>query len=277
MFATNLFSMYKFKKLLFTLLVVSITSCTVNKVKTSTHPLNKVEITAHRGALRTHPENTLIAMQKAIEIGADFSELDVQETSDGVLVLYHDKNLKKTTGVDIGIWEISYDSISKLEAGAWFDPKFKGEPIPKLEDIMDEVKGKMKLNIEIKMNGHQKQLTEKVVQLVEDKKYIAHCILTSFDLNAIDKVKKLNKNIKAGYILREIPEDRDIFNSGINTISANKDMVNDAFIKKAHKHNLEVHVWIVNEPEEMKKFIQLGVDNIVTDYPEILFKVLNKN
>ena len=263
----NLFSMYKLKKLLFTLLVVSITSCTPNKV----------EITAHRGALRTHPENTLIAMQKAIEIGADFSELDVQETSDGVLVLYHDKNLKKTTGVDIGIWEISYDSISKLEAGAWFDPKFKGEPIPKLEDIMDEVKGKMKLNIEIKMNGHQKQLTEKVVQLVEDKKYISNCILTSFDLDAIDKVEKLNKNIKTGYILREIPENRDIFNSGVDLISAHKTMVNDAFIKKAHKHNLEVHVWIVNEPEEMKKFIQLGVDNIVTDYPERLFKVLNKN
>jgi len=235
----------------------------------------KVEITAHRGASGTYPENTLIAMKMAIEKGADYSELDVQETSDGILVLYHDGNLKRTSNVDLDIWKISYDSISKLEAGAWFDPEFKGEPVPKLEEVIDEVKGKMKLNIEIKMNGHQKQLTEKVVQLVEEKDFISNCILTSFDLNAIDKVKQVNKNIKAGYILSKIPEDRDIFNSGIDLLSVNKRLVDKEFVKKAHKNNLEVHVWTVNKPEEMEYLIQLGVDNIITDHPEILFEIVN--
>ncbi len=237
--------------------------------------VRKTEITAHRGASGNFPENTLLAMKMAIERGADFSELDVQESSDGILVLYHDKNLKRTSGISGNLWEIPYDSLEKLEAGNWFDPSFRGEPIPKLIDVMNAVKGKMKLNIELKMNGHQKQLTEKVVQMVVENNFVSDCIITSFDLEAVDKVKRLNQDIKAGYILGRMPQDKDIFNSDIDLLSVSGKMVNKYLIEKAHSHSLEVHVWTVNKKEDMITLIELGVDNIITDYPALLQDVIN--
>jgi len=233
----------------------------------------KVEITAHRGASGNFPENTLVAMKMAIEDGADYAELDVQESADGVLVLYHDKNLQRTSGVNRNIWEMPYDSLLKLEAGNWFDPNFNGEPIPRLIDVIHAVKGKMKLNIELKMNGHQKQLTKKVVQMVEENDFISDCILTSFDLQAIDKVKELNKEIKAGYILGKMPKDKDVYRSDLDLISVSGKLINKDLIEKARKHNLEVHVWTINEKENMRQLIDLGVDNIITDYPAQLNEV----
>ncbi len=236
----------------------------------------RVGITAHRGASGNFPENTLLAMKKAIEKGADYSELDVQESSDGILVLYHDKNLQRTSGINRNMWEMPYDSLLKLEAGNWLNPNFKGEPIPRLIDVINLVRGKMKLNIEIKMNGHQKQLTEKVVQMVEENNFISDCILTSFDLDEIDKVKSLNKEIKVGYILGRMPKDRDIYSSDIDLLSVSGKLINKDFIEKAQKHNLEVHVWTINKKENMRKLIDLGVDNIITDYPSLLQDVINK-
>jgi len=156
-----------------------------------------VLVTGHRGASGLAPENTIIAMQKAIEAGAEFSELDVQETSDGMFVLMHDTSLKKTTGVDKEIWEMDFVSLNDLEAGAWFDPEFKGEPIPTLADVMDYVRGKMKLNIEMKVNNHEDQLPERVAALIEEKDFIDECIVTSFDFKSIDKIRALNMDISS--------------------------------------------------------------------------------
>jgi len=231
---------------------------------------NDVIITAHRGASGLAPENTMIAMMKAIEAGAEFSELDVQETRDGVVVLLHDGSLKKTTGLDRNIWEMPYDSLVGLDAGSWFGPDFKDEPIPTLESVIDAVDGKMKLNIELKMNGYQKQLAERVVALVEKKGFIEQCILTSFDFEIIDKVKQLNGDIKAGYIFSKIPDNVDVFNANVNILSVHKSVVDKEFVKKAQAGNKEVHVWTVNETEDMNRLIDLGVNSIITDRPDIL-------
>ncbi len=79
-----------------------------------------ITITAHRGASGHAPENTLSSLRKAIEMGADFCEIDVQETIDGVLILFHDNNFKRTTGIDKNVWETTYDEVKNLEAGCWF-------------------------------------------------------------------------------------------------------------------------------------------------------------
>jgi glycerophosphoryl diester phosphodiesterase len=235
---------------------------------------NRVINTAHRGASGKAPENTMIAIMTAIKAGSDFSELDVQETKDGVLVLLHDGNLKRTTGLDRNIWEMPYDSIVGLDAGSWFSSEFKDEPIPTLESVIDAVNGKMKLNIELKMNGHEKQLAERVVALVEDKGFISNCILTSFDFEIINKVKQLNGNIKVGYIFKKIPQNVDVFNANVDLLSVNKKLVDEEFVKKAHAGNKEVHVWTVNESEEMKRLIDLGVNSIITNRPDVLVDLL---
>lgn len=233
-----------------------------------------VVVTAHRGASGLAPENTLSSMQAAIENNADFSELDAQETADGVIIVLHDKDLKRTGGKEGNIWELNYADLKNYEVGSWFDKKYDGEKIPTLQEVIDLVKGKMKLNIELKMNGHEKKLAERVVKIVEDNNFVDQCIITSFNFDEIKTVRKINKNIKVGYIFSKIPDDVDVFSADCDLLSVNKKLVDEAFVKKAHDHGKEVHVWTVNEPEDMKRLIALGVESIITNYPNKLNEIL---
>ncbi len=253
---------------------ISIAVLTAFLLACSQQTQKTVLVTGHRGASGLAPENTISAMLKAIEVGADYSELDVQETSDGILVLMHDNSLTRTTGLEKNMWEVDYASLTALEAGAWFDSKFTGEAIPLLESVIDTVRGKMKLNIELKYNKHDKRLAERVVELVERKDFIAECILTSFNFEAIDKVRKLNKTIKVGYIFSKMPDDVDVFTSDVDLLSVNYKLVDKEFVEKAHANKKDIHVWTVNKPEEMQRLINLGVESIITDRPDILVNLL---
>lgn len=231
-------------------------------------------ITAHRGASGTAPENTLIAIQRAIELGAGFAEIDVQETSDGEIILLHDKTLERTGGVAWNIWETPYDSLKKIEVGSWFAPEYVGEPLPRLADVMDAVKGKIKLNIELKINGHEKALVEKVVALIHEKNFQSECIITSFDLNSLKKVRQLDNDLKVGLIFSKYPENIDVFSLNVDLLSVKHTLVDEEFMRKARVHDKEVHVWTVNEPEKMKQLLDLGVTSIITNYPEKLRALL---
>jgi glycerophosphoryl diester phosphodiesterase len=260
--------MNRIKSLSNLLILISLVSFCCQKINPT------VLVTAHRGASGLAPENSMSSMLKALELGADFAELDVQETSDGVLILLHDNSLKRTTGLEKNIWEMDYTSLIGIDAGQWYDSKFKGEPIPRLESVMDTVRGKMKLNIELKYNSHDKRLAERVVELVVRKNYINECILTSFNFEAINLVRKLNKTIKVGYIFSKIPEGVDVFTADVDLLSVNYKLVEKDFVEKAHANDKEVHVWTVNEPEEMQRLINLGVESIITNRPDLLVTLL---
>lgn len=223
-------------------------------------------ITAHRGASGLAPENTLSAIHLALAQGADCCEIDIQETADGVVVLLHDDNLKKTTGIHRNIWEVTYAEIKQLDAGAWFDPKFKGEPIPTLEQVLAAVPGRMKLNIELKINGHEKHLIESAIAILERSDFIKDCVLTSFDFAAVQSVRQINSAIRIGYIFSTNPPE-SIFQADCELLSVHKKLATQALIQKAHAHQKQVHVWTVNEPDEMQRFIELGVDSIITNWP----------
>src|SRR5262249_20771464 len=109
-----------------------------------------VEVTAHRGHARAAPENTLSAMRKAIESGADYAEMDVQLTSDGKIVLLHDRDLKRVAGDSRRLDELSYDEVRQLDVGRWFDPAFSGERVPTLAEVINLCRGKIRMNIELK-------------------------------------------------------------------------------------------------------------------------------
>lgn len=235
----------------------------------------KVIATAHRGASGFAPENTIAAIVKAMEIGADYAELDVQEIADGSLILFHDKTLERTTNATGNIWEMTLADVQGVDAGSWYDKEYAGEPIPTLEAVIDTVHGKMNLNIELKMNGHEKMLVEQVVKLVQEKNFISECIITSFDREAVRKVKLIDPNIKTGFIFSRMPEE-DILNAEFDLLSVKKTLVDEEFVKKVHKHNKEVHVWTVNNAEEMKKLISYGVDGIISDHPDILLESIGR-
>jgi glycerophosphoryl diester phosphodiesterase len=243
-----------------------------SKVETTS---KKIIVTGHRGASGYAPENTLSAMKVAIEMGAEYSELDVQETADGVIILLHDSSLKKTSGVDKNIWEVKYAYLKGLDVGSWFSIDYKNEPIPTLEEVISLVNGKMKLNIELKANGHEKMLAERALKVVTDNNFLDQVVFTSFKFDEIRKIRKLNKDAKVGYIFGRLPEDVDVFSEDVDLLSVNIKTVDAEFMKRAKASGKEVAVWTVNKPEDMKRMIELGVDDIITNYPDILRKVLD--
>lgn len=233
----------------------------------------KILITAHRGASGLSPENTLAAMLQAIEFQADYAELDVQETKDGHIILLHDADLKRTTNDSGVIWEKTMPDLQGVDAGSWKAPEFAGEPIPLLTTVIDRVNGKIKLNIELKINDHQEDIEQRVLKIIEEKNFIDQCIVTSFNRASVEKVKDLNPKIRVGLIFDKMPRD-DIYQTRWELFSVHYNLVNRDFVEKAHKANKQVHVWTVDDPNLMKKLIADGVDSIITNRPDILWEVL---
>jgi glycerophosphoryl diester phosphodiesterase len=235
------------------------------------HP---VAVTAHRGSSKDAPENTLSAIRRAIEDGADFAEIDVQETADGVIVLLHDTDLRRIAGLNKTIWQSTYSEIKSLDAGSWFSPDFKGEHIPTLAQALELSRNKIKLNIELKFNGHDKQLVASAVQIIRDHSFGSQCVITSLNYDGLIKVKKLHPDLKTGFIIAK--SIGNMFRVDTDFLSLASGMVNADVIAAVRKRKMGVHVWTVNRPGGMSYFINLGVDNIITDYPAKLAAVIKE-
>ncbi len=235
---------------------------------------HQVAVTAHRGSSMDAPENTLSAVRRAIDDGADFAEIDVQQTADGVIVLLHDTDLMRIAGVNKKIWQLTYPEIKSLDAGSWFSPDFKGEHIPTLAETLKLSHDKIKLNIELKFNGHEKQLVESVVKIVRDHQFESQCVITSLNYDGLRKVEKLNPDLKTGFIIAK--SIGNMFRVDTDFLSLASSIVTADVIAAARKREKAVHVWTINSPDNMSYFINLGVDNIITDYPAKLVAMINE-
>lgn len=228
----------------------------------------EVSITAHRGSSYEAPENSISAIKAAIDAGADYAELDVQETLDGELVLLHDGSFLRTAGVDKKPSELTLDEIKKLDVGAWFDDSFAGESVPTLKDVIEYSKGKIKLNIEIKTADTDKHIIEEVAKLINQYDFYDQCVVTSLDFNAITKIEELDSRIKTGYIMFVALGDLSKMN--VDFYSIEESNITEKFIMTAHGLGREVHVWTINTDESMENMLDMGVDNIITDNVEML-------
>ncbi len=237
-----------------------------------------IAITAHRGNCDQAPENTISALSAAIVAGVDFTEIDVQQTLDGELIVFHDFNLRRLTKTcDANIWELSSNQLQSLDVGRWFSPKFVGEKIPFLYQCFDLVKGKIKLNLELKLNGYEVNLAEAVVNLISQKDFWKDCIISSFDYDTLLKVKTLAPSLTVGLIINSTISNLEEFQQKfqVDFYSVSASYLTGDLIEFAHKNHQEVHVWTVNSLEEIKRFINLGVDNIITDKPLLALTLLN--
>ena len=235
---------------------------------------DRVEVTAHRGSSKKAPENSLSAITQAIEDGADYAEIDVQETADGVVVLLHDSDLMRIAGVNRKIWEVTYQEMSSFDTGSWFSPEFSGERIATLERAIATSKGRIKLNIELKYNGHDRKLAEEVVEIVRKNGFVNDCVITSLNKDGLRAVRGLDGSIKIGHIVAK--SIGDILSQDVDVLSVESKLATADFIAKAHDREKEVHVWTVNEPRNMERFIDLRVNNIITDHPELLVQLLQE-
>jgi glycerophosphoryl diester phosphodiesterase len=234
----------------------------------------KIIIVAHRGASRAAPENTLSAMKKAIEFGADYAECDVFQTKDGEIVLFHDEEMERTTGQQGMIWEYTLTELREMEVGSWFKEEFKGEPIPILREVIQLAKGKIRLNIEVKVSGEDPEIVQKVVDIIRSEGIATECMITSFERPVIEEVKIIAPELVTGFIFDE-DHPPDIFEGSWEYVCSKRNIVDAEFVKKAKQKGKKIFVWTVNYPAEMEKLIGLGVDGIITDVPNILKDIVS--
>jgi len=171
-------------------------------------------------------------------------------------VLFHDEEMERTTGKEGMIWDYTL-----------------AEPIPALREVIQLVKGKIKLNIEVKISGKDPDIAQKVVGIIRSERIEKECMVTSFEKPVIEKVKEIAPELITGFIFDE-EHPPDIFEGNWEAVCSKRNIVNEAFVQKARQKGKKIFVWTVNYPAEMKKFIDLGVDGIITDVPDILKGVL---
>ncbi|MCM1288236.1 MAG: glycerophosphodiester phosphodiesterase [Clostridium sp.] len=233
-----------------------------------------MEVTAHRGASAFYPENTMAAFEGAREMGADWIELDVQQSKDGQIIVMHDTNFKRTTGIDANTWELTYEEISKLDAGSFFDSTFAGEKIPLLSQVVAFAReNDIKLNIELKPTGHETDFEKCVVDVVKAAGIEENCVITSQVYEVLENVKEYDSTITTVYVMSLAYGDINKLEAA-DHFSVEATNATPSLIASVHREGKQLYVWTVNTKESITKMAELNVDNIITDDIELARKCI---
>lgn len=242
--------------------------------------VNRPLIFAHRGACRAAPENTLPAFEAAMRLGADGVELDVQYSADGALVVFHNPTLEKTSTGAGRVTAHTLAQLRGLDAGSWFGPAFAGTGIPLLDEVLDLLKGKLLVNIELKaLEATFSDLGVDVIKAVRAHDMVDEVVISSFNPFALRRAKQAGPEIECALLLA--PDLPAWMRLGLTRRHSRADglhpelsMVNAAYMAAAAKRGLPVRVWTVDEAADMRRMIALGVDALITDVPEVARAVL---
>ena len=235
--------------------------------------LIETEITAHRGSSRTAPENTIPAIEAAVEEMADSVEIDVQMTADGVVVLGHDASLKRVAGVNRSIASMTFEELEKLDVGSWFSSEYAGTRIPSLSEVLELCSQKTSLNIEIKYVGKNSELPEKTAEMVREYGMENQCVITSTNLSYLKRVKEALPEIRTGYII-SAAYGNFYSSEDVDFISIRSGFVTSALMQNAHEQGKAVYAWTVNTKSELERLTLLGVDGIITDRPVLAREIV---
>jgi glycerophosphoryl diester phosphodiesterase len=235
---------------------------------------DEVTIMAHRGSSKAAPENTVAAIRKAIQDDADWVEIDVQETADGEVVVFHDSDFMKLARVNLKIWDATMRDLTDIDIGSWLAPEFKDERVPTLAKVLDECKGKIRVNIELKYYGHNVQLEQRVADIVESRNMASDVVVMSLKMDGVRKMKSIRPDWKVGLLMSASVGD-------LKKVEADFLAVNAAFadrklIRSAHDTGKEVYVWTVNDAPTMSAMMSRGVDGLLTDNPAVARSVLEQ-
>jgi glycerophosphoryl diester phosphodiesterase len=231
-------------------------------------------ITAHRGAKAVAPENTMAAFKAAMDAGADFTELDVQHTKDRQVVVLHDADFMRMGGDPRRIADLTAAEVATIDIGRKSGPQFAGEHAPTLEEVIDLVRGRMKINIELKYNVPDPDLAPAVVELLRRNNFVDEVVITSLDYAALRQVKSLEPRLRTGHIVTAAVG--DVLRTEADFLSLNSAKATTSLVRRARAVGKEVAVWTVNDPEVMLRMIERGVDNIITDDPALLVRVMRE-
>jgi glycerophosphoryl diester phosphodiesterase len=219
-------------------------------------------IMAHRGYISKGVENTKEAVQGAIDAKADYAEIDVLQTKDGELAVIHDLKLKRLANANVHVSDLTMDELRQLTLS---QDGFSGQ-ISTLDEIIKLAKGKIKLNIEVKLHGGEKDFVNKVLKAIKDNEFEKQCVIQTLHYPLIKEFKRANSDIRVGYIL--YASRANLKNVKADFYVAEEYMLNKKLVKEARKLNKPIYIWTVNDMESLKAYYKLNVDGIITDYPE---------
>ncbi len=226
---------------------------------------DRIDVTAHRGDSSRAPENTVPAIEMAIDAGAEYAEIDVQLTADGEVVVVHDEDLRRLAGLPRKITEAGLEELRSVDAGGWFDAQYAGVRIPTLAEVIDAAGDRIRLNVELKPYGSPDVLVARTIEVIEAKGFASRCVLSSLSYDALMQVRARTDRIPIGYIVARAVGDPTRLN--VDFLSINRTLATESLIASAKSRNMPVHVWTVNTPEQTDRMVELGVDNIITDHP----------
>ncbi|WP_072449777.1 glycerophosphodiester phosphodiesterase [Blautia sp. Marseille-P3201T] len=231
------------------------------------------EIFAHRGASGYAPENTLEAFRLAMEQGADGMELDVHLTKDGEVVVIHDETLDRTSNGHGNVRDYTLEELKKFSFHNHME-KYQGVQIPTLKEALNLVKNsRIKVNIELKTGIYWYEgIEEKTMDIVKTMGMEDRVIYSSFNHYSIQKVLEQNSDAETAYLFSDVPLNmekyaKDTGVKGLHPAVYHLKMAD--FLETYMKSGLKVRVWTVNNKEDMKMFIDAGVDAIITNYPKV--------
>lgn len=240
--------------------------------------MEKTLVWGHRGASGYAPENTIPAFEKAVEMGADGIELDVQLTKDGELVVIHDETIDRTSDGSGWVKDLSYAKLSKYNYNR-IHPEYERVQIPTLEEVYELIKPtNLTINVELKTGEiFYPELEERVLDLTARMGMEKRVIYSSFNHYTVQKIKELNPEAQTGMLYSDgiiNPVSYGAYVVGVNAMHpALYNLQYDGYMKDCKKHNLRVHVWTVNEEQDMRSVCEKQVDAMITNYPDLGKKI----
>lgn len=233
---------------------------------------------AHRGFSGKYPENTMLAFEKALEVGVDGIELDVQLSKDNEIVIIHDETIDRTSNGKGFVKDFTLEELSLYDASYIFK-NIGFNKIPTLREYFGLIKNKNIItNIELKNSVmNYIDLEEKVLELIKEFKLENNVIVSSFNHYSILKFKKLAPNIKCGLLVEGslINAGEYTFKNKVECFHPNFSTLNNITIEELKKNNIEINTWTVNKKEDIKYLISKNIDGIISNYPDLVKELIS--
>lgn len=257
----------------------------------STVKAHNVQVIAHRGASGHAPENTLSAIELAIKMDADMVEIDVHLSKDDSIVVMHDEEVGRTTDGKGKIKDLTYEELRQLDAGSWFSEAYRGERVPTLAEVLRLVDGRKKVLIELKSSKGETydRLVERVAKTIKQEKAEAWTILQSFDKPYLRDVERMGVGLPVHQLIfGEAGLLPVYYDDGprigkfrpepyVASVNAFYLYITPAYLKKMHSLQKTVFAFTPNDDVKMKKLINMGVDGLITNYPDVARNVLGRD
>jgi len=259
------------KGLSFIFLFLSITALNAQNI-----PVMPIRgICAHRGAMDTHPENTISAFKEAVRLGVQMIELDVQLTSDDHLVVLHDNTVDRTTNGQGKIGDFTLEQAKILDAGSWKSPDFKGEKIPTLREALSVIPENIWINVHLKGGV---EMGEKVARVLVDEKK-THQAFLACEIEAAEAAKKVDPNIlicnmdRQDSMVEYVKLTLDLESDFIQLYKVEVDGKITGFTSKLKAEEIGVNYCCTDSPEELKKLFDYGVDFVLVNQVDRMMNV----